>query len=152
MFFHREKGVCDRLMAEEQLRAMGEWLHEELASQLATARQEVAKLAPVRQELSNLWIKYVEAHDDTREAREKLLDLIKIMCMDVVEIEQLQKERDDLLQAVEGFRTERDLAHQERADAQQRINLLEGELQGEKDLKVAAEAVTTRLIMEVSQR
>ena len=48
MFLHHEKGVCDRLMVEEQLQAMGEWLHEELASQLATARQEVAKLAPIR--------------------------------------------------------------------------------------------------------
>ena len=47
---------------------------------------------------------------------------------------------------------ERDLANQECADAQQRINLLEGKLQGEKDLKAMVEAVTTRLTVEVSQR
>ena len=47
---------------------------------------------------------------------------------------------------------EHDLARQERANAQQRICLLEGELQGEKDLKVAAKAVTARLATKVSQR
>ena len=46
---------------------------------------------------------------------------------------------------------EHNLACQEHGDAQQRIYLLEGELRGEKDLKVAAEAVTARLAMEVSQ-
>jgi len=45
---------------------------------------------------------------------------------------------------------ERDLARQERVDAQQRICLLEGELRGEKDLKVAVEAVIARLTMRVS--
>ena len=72
--------------------------------------------------------------------------------MDTAKIERLRKERDDLLQAVEGFRTERDLARPERADAEQQIDLLEGELWGEKDLKAMAEAVTARLAAEVNQR
>ena len=37
-----------------------------------------------------------------------------------------------MIQAVEGFRTERDLACQERTDAQQRIDLLVAELWAEK--------------------
>ena len=45
---------------------------------------------------------------------------------------------------------EHDLARQEHANAQQRIYLLEGELQGEKDLKLVVEAVTAKLAMEVS--
>ena len=73
---------------------------------------------------------YTEPHDDAHEAREKLLDLIESTRTNAAEIERLQKERDD---------------------AQQWIDLLEGELWGEKDLKVAAEAVTTRLAVEVSQ-
>ena len=88
---------------------MGERLHEELAAQLAVARQEVAKLAPIHQQLANLWIKYAEARDDAHEAREKLLDLIESTRMDVTEIERLLKEHDD---------------------AEQRIDLLEGELWG----------------------
>ena len=56
--------------------------------------------------------------------------------VDEAEAERLRKEWDNLLQTIEGFRMERDLAHQERADAQQRIDLLEGELRGENDLKV----------------
>ena len=47
---------------------------------------------------------------------------------------------------------EHDFAHQERIDAQQRIDLLEGELEGERDLKVVAEGVSTRFPTEVSQR
>ena len=78
--------------------------------------------------MTDLRIKYAEARDDAREAREKLLDLVESMCMDAAEIERLRKECDDLLQAIEGLRTERDLARQESVDAQQRINLLEGEL------------------------
>ena len=62
--------------------------------------------------------------------------------VDEAEAERLRKEWDDLLQTIEGFRMERDLAHQERADAQQRIYLLEGELQEENDQKVGAEVVT----------
>ena len=38
------------------------------------------------------------------------------------------------------------------ADAQQRIDLLEGELEGERDLKVAGEGVSARLATEVGQR
>ena len=56
---------------------MGERLCEELAAQLAVAHQDVAELAPIRQELGDLWIKYVEARDDACEAREKLLDLVE---------------------------------------------------------------------------
>ena len=67
----------------------------------------MAELAPVRQELANLRIKYAEARDDAREAREKLLDLIKSTCTDTKEIKWLRREHDD---------------------AQQRIDLLEGEL------------------------
>ena len=74
---------------------MGERLHEELATQLTAARQEVAKLAPVRQELADLRIKYVEAHDDTREAIEKLLDLVESTHTDTAEIKRLWKECDD---------------------------------------------------------
>ena len=40
----------------------------------------------------------------------------------------------------------------ERDNAQQQINLLEGELRGEKDLNVTVEAVTARLTVEVNQR
>ena len=68
--------------------------------------------------MADLRIKYVEARDDAHDAREKLLDLVESTRTNAVEIEQLQNERDDLLQAVEGFRTERDLAHPEHADAQ----------------------------------
>ena len=47
-FLCHKKGIWDRLVAEEQLRAMGEQLREELVAQLAAAHQEVAKLAPIR--------------------------------------------------------------------------------------------------------
>ena len=78
----------------------------------------MAKLAPIRQELANLHIKYVEARDDAREARAKLLDLVESTRMDVAEIERLWKEHDDLLQVIERFHREHDLGHQERTDAQ----------------------------------
>ena len=94
-FLHREKGVWDRLTAEEQLRATVEWLHEELAAQLAVAHQEVAELALIHQELVDLRIKYAEARDDAREAGEKLLDLVESTRTDTAEIEWLRKERDD---------------------------------------------------------
>ena len=45
-----------------------------------------------------------------------------------------------------------DRLQRERDDTQQWIDLLGGELRGEKDLKAAVEAVTARLSMEVSQR
>ena len=79
------------------------------------------------------------ARDDTREAKEKLMDLIERVCTDTVGAERLRKERDDLLQAVEELRTGIDLARQEHTDAQQRIDDLQDDLQGERDLKVAAE-------------
>ena len=72
--------------------------------------------------------------------------------MDEVEVEHLWKERDDLLQTIDWFHGERYLARQEHANAQQQICLLEGELRGEKDLKVAVEAMAARLAMEVRQR
>ena len=79
------------------------------------------------------------------------MTLIERAHTDAVEAEQLRKEQDDLLQAIEELRTEHDLAHHECIDAQQRIVLLEGKLWGEKDLKATAEAVTARLTAEVSQ-
>ena len=57
-----------------------------------------------------------------------------------------------MLWAIEELRTGIALARQERADAQQRIDHLEDELQGEKDLKVAAEGVSFRLATEVGLR
>ena len=75
--------------------------------------------------------------------------LIERVRTDTMEAESLQKERDDLLRAVEGLCTKCDLAHQERTDAQQRIDLLEGELEVERDLKVVVEGVFTRLTTEV---
>ena len=112
----------------------------------------MAELANIRQELADLQIKYAEARDDAREAREKLLDKVESTHTDVAEFEQLRKERDDLLQVVEGFHMERNLARLELIDAQQQIDLLEGKLRGEKDMKATAEAVTARLTVEVSQR
>jgi len=44
------------------------------------------------------------------------------------------------------------MAHQEHVGAQQRINHLEDELEGERDLKVAAKGMSTRLTIEVGQR
>jgi hypothetical protein len=57
-----------------------------------------------------------------------------------------------LLWAVEGLRTERDSACQECANTRQWIDLLEGELEEERGLKVEAKGVTIGLAMEVSQR
>ena len=48
--------------------------------------------------------------------------------MDTMEGERQQKERDDLLQAVEELHTGTELAHRERATAQQQINYVEGKL------------------------
>ena len=72
--------------------------------------------------------------------------------MDAVEVERLRKERDNLLWAIEELHMGIDLARQERTDAQQRIGHLEDELQAERDLKVAAEGMSTGLTAEVSQR
>jgi hypothetical protein len=67
--------------------------------------------------LADLRAREVDTHEDAREAEEKLAALIKRMHADVTESERLRKERDDLLQAVEGLRTERDLPHRECVDA-----------------------------------
>ena len=56
-----------------------------------------------------------------------------------------------MLQAVEELHTRIDLAHQERTDAQQWIDHLEDELQGERDLKVTTEGMATGLDVEVGQ-
>ena len=92
-----------------------------------------------------------DAHDDAREAEEKLVALIKRVHTDAMEVERLWKERDDLLWAIEELCIGIDLAHQERVDAQQQIDHLKDELQGERDLKVAAEGMSARLAMEVDQ-
>ena len=62
---------------------------------------EVAELAPIRQELVDLQIKYAEDRDDAREAGEKLLDLIESMRMDAAEIEWQRKEYDDAQQWID---------------------------------------------------
>ena len=80
------------------------------------------------------------------------MTLIKRVRTDAIEAERLRKERDDLLRAVEELRTGIDLARQEHANAQQRINHLEDELQRERDLKVVAEGVSAGLTTEVEQR
>ena len=49
------------------------------------------------------------------------------------------------------LRTECDSARQERTNAQQQIDHLECELEGESDLKVVVEGMPSRLIMEVNQ-
>ena len=56
-----------------------------------------------------------------------------------------------MLWAIEEFRMRTELACQERADAQQWIDHLEGELQRERDLKVAAKGMSVELIAEVGQ-
>ena len=73
------------------------------------------------------------------------------MRVDATESKRLRKERHDLLRAIEGLYMERDLAHQERVDAQQWIELLKGELEGERDLKVVIKGVSARLTIEVDQ-
>ena len=78
--------------------------------------------------------------------------LIERVCMDAMEAERLRKERDDLLWAIKELHMGIDLARQEHVDAQQRIDHLKDELQGERDLKVAAKGVSTGLTMEVGQR
>ena len=80
------------------------------------------------------------------------MTLIKRVRTDAIEAERLRKEQDNLLHAIEELRTGIDLARQECADAQQRIDHLEDELQRERDLKVVAKGMPTRLAMEVGQR
>ena len=61
-------------------------------------------------------MKEAEAHVDAQDAREKLMALLERMHEDKAEAERLWKEWDDLLQTIEGFHTELDLAHQECAN------------------------------------
>ena len=51
-----------------------------------------------------------DARDDAHKVREKLMALIERARTDAVEAKWLRKERVNLLQAIEGLRTERDLA------------------------------------------
>ena len=54
--------------------------------------------------------------------------LIKRVHTNTMETERLQKERDDLLWAIEELHTGTELARQERADAHQRVSHLEKDL------------------------
>lgn len=89
-------------------------------------------------------IRYVDACDDATEAEEKLISLLDRAQADAEKTELLRMERSGLLQTAEGLRTERD-------NAQWRVASLEDELWGDKDLKLAAAAVTARLAMEATQ-
>ena len=71
--------------------------------------------------------------------------------MDAIAAKWLWKEWDDLLWVVEELLMGIDPARMEHADAHWWINLLEDELQRERDLKVAAEGVSVGLAMEVGQ-
>lgn len=136
-----QKDTWDHIAEETRLRG-------DLAEQLVAAHQEVAELAPAGQELASLQIRETDACEHAREAEEKLTALIRRARANAVVSEQLRKERDDLLWTVEGLRAERDAAHQERVDAQQRINLLKGVLEKE-DLKIEAKGVSAGLAVEV---
>jgi hypothetical protein len=72
--------------------------------------------------------------------------------LDTVKTERIRKERDELLEAVEGLRTERDSARQESADAHQRIDHLMGEFEKERKVKIEAEDVAASLAIEVAQQ
>ena len=71
----------------------------------------MAEFTPVRQEWADLRIKEAEARVDAQEAGEKLMALLERMRVDEAEAKWLRKEWDDLLQTVEGFCMEHDLAH-----------------------------------------
>ena len=77
----------------------------------------MAELAPDARKVADLRAREKDTRDNTREAEEKLTALIERACTDIMEVERLWKERDDLLWAVEGLRTEHDLASQGHADA-----------------------------------
>ena len=70
----------------------------------------MAKLAPATREVADLRVREKDTRDDAREAEGKLAALIERVCTDTMEAEQLQKERDNLLWAIEGLRTGTDLA------------------------------------------
>jgi DNA-binding SARP family transcriptional activator len=60
--------------------------------------------------LASLLIKETDACQHAREAEEKFTALIERACADTVVFEQLQKELDDLLWAIEGLCMECDVA------------------------------------------
>ena len=101
--------------------------------------------------MADLQVRGKDARDAAREVEEKLMVLIERARMDAVEAERLRKEWDDLLRAIEELHTGTELARQERADTQQQIDHLEGELLRERDLKVAAEGMFSGLATEVGQ-
>ena len=57
----------------------------------------MAELAPATREVVDLQVREKDAHDDTREAEEKLTALIERARTDAVEAKRLRKEQDDLL-------------------------------------------------------
>ena len=61
--------------------------------------------------MADLRVKEKDARVDAREAEEMLMALIKRVRTDTMEAEQLWKERDDLLRAIEELRTGTKLAH-----------------------------------------
>jgi len=70
----------------------------------------VAELAPATQEVADLRVREKHARDDAHEVEEKLTAMIERVHTNTVEAEQLQKERDDLLRAIEELRMGIDLA------------------------------------------
>ena len=70
----------------------------------------MAKLAPTTREVADLRVREKDAHDDAREAEEKLTDLIERTRTNIVEAEWVRKERDNLLWAIEELRTRTELA------------------------------------------
>ena len=85
---------------------------EGLATQLATACQEVAKLAPTTWEVADLRVRERDACNDAHEAEEKLTALIERVHTDTMEVERLRKEQDDKLWAIQELCTGIDLARQ----------------------------------------
>ena len=65
----------------------------------------MAELAPTAREVADLRVREKDARDAAREAEEKLTVLIERVRVDTIEAEQLWKEWDDLLRAVEELRT-----------------------------------------------
>ena len=71
----------------------------------------MVELALVAREVADLQVREKDARDNVREAEEKLEALIERARLDVMEAERLQKERDDLLRAIEELRSRTELAH-----------------------------------------
>jgi uncharacterized coiled-coil DUF342 family protein len=82
----------------------------------------VAELTPTGEEVANLRIREVDAHQHTDEAEEKFATLAERARLDAVEAKRVRKERDELLQTVARLR-------RERVDAHQRIKDLLGEVE-----------------------